>query len=131
MPVMVFQSFFVVFLECIYLILSWQSIALPFPKSVQIWLKTVQTSTIYDMFKQVVPVMNCSLAKDAYPQIKPTSSHEHFLLCPLVLLLGGNIKKLLHYCDVLVYTLSRLGFESDCVYYRIYWPAPWTMSARI
>jgi len=29
------------------------------------------------MFRQVVPVMNCSLAKDASPQIKPASSHEH------------------------------------------------------
>jgi len=31
------------------------------------------------MFRQVVPVMNCSLAKDASPQIKPASSYEHFL----------------------------------------------------
>ena len=46
------------------------------------------------MFRQVVPVMNCSLAKDASPQIKPGSSHEDFLLWPLVLLLGGKVKKL-------------------------------------
>jgi len=31
------------------------------------------------MFRQVVPVVNCSLAKDASPQIKLASSHEHFL----------------------------------------------------
>jgi len=30
------------------------------------------------MFRQVIPVMNCSLAKDASPQIKPASSLEHF-----------------------------------------------------
>jgi len=75
---MLFRSFLVVFLECIYLILSWQSIALPLPKFVQILLKAVQTSTRYYMFSQVVPVMNCSLAKDASPQIKPAWSHEHF-----------------------------------------------------
>jgi len=32
------------------------------------------------MFKQVVPVMNCSLAKDTSSQIKPALSHEHFLI---------------------------------------------------
>ena len=31
------------------------------------------------MFRQVVPVVNRSFAKDASPQIKPTSSHEHLL----------------------------------------------------
>ena len=87
---MVFWSFLVLFLECIYLILLWQSKALPSPKFV---VKAVQTSTRYHMFRQVVPIMNCSLATDASFQLKPASSHEHFLLWPLVLL-GGKVKKL-------------------------------------
>jgi len=79
----VFLGSMVVFLECIYLILPGNLdsivIVLPFPKFVHIWLKAVQAITrLEDITWQVVPVMNCSLAKDASPQIKPASSHEHF-----------------------------------------------------
>ena len=40
---------------------------------------TFQASTRYHMFRQVVPVMNCSSAKNASPQIMPASSLEQFL----------------------------------------------------
>ena len=47
------------------------------------------------MFRNVVPVMNCSLTKDASPQIKPASSHEQCLTVASGVVVRGEDKEVM------------------------------------